>query len=36
MPHCITSKTIKAIVYETFDGDNWEQEIKRGTLSAKF
>ena len=32
MPHCIKSKTIKAIMYEAFDGANWESEMKKGKL----
>ena len=32
MPHCIKSKTIKAIMYEAIDGGNWESEIKKGKL----
>ena len=32
MPHCIKSKTVKAIMYEAFDGANWESEMSKGKL----
>ena len=28
MPHCIQSKTIMELTFDTFDGDNWEKEIQ--------
>ena len=36
MPHCIEGGTIKAIIYETFNGVEWEKEMEETNKAELF